>query len=265
MLGAAYNASTGKFDITSNGIAAKGLGDNLAFRPYYTDGNGNYIYGRLVTSYSPKRYCYNMINKNTATDVCVALLNYGAAAQTYFGYNTENMVNADLTEAQKAWTFDSSMVRTDWTAPKGDGLVRDKSIVNSRGVSLELEGAINVVFTGGATVEVAEAKILFWSEDDYNALDELTAENATKVEDMTLRADGKYEYIYERIPAKDMFKAIYSCMMFTDVDGNVHYGGVVPYCAERYTYMNMNNANANLATLAKAMAVYGAAARDYFG
>ena len=34
-------------------------------------------------------------------DVCVDLLNYGAAAQVKFGYDTENLVNSGLTEAQK--------------------------------------------------------------------------------------------------------------------------------------------------------------------
>ena len=175
-------------------------------------------------------------------------------------------MNSDLTAAQQAWTWNADLVRTDWSAEKGDGLVRDKNIVNSRGSSLELEGAINVVFSGGTKgISVAKAEILFWSEEDYAALDELTAENATQVCEMNLRSDGKYEYIYEGIPAKNMFKAIYSCMMFTDTEGNVHYGGVVPYCAERYTYMNQSNANANLANLAKAMVIYGDAARAHFG
>ena len=33
----------------------------------------------------------------------VDLLNYGASAQTFFGYNTANLVNKDLTEEQKGW------------------------------------------------------------------------------------------------------------------------------------------------------------------
>ena len=52
--------------------------------------------------------------------------------------------------------------------------------------------------------------------------------------------------------------------MYTDTDGNVYYGGVLPFCAERFGYMNYNKADTKVANLAKAMIVYGDAARDYF-
>lgn len=268
--GANYNPSTGRFDVKTAGIAAKNLGDNLTIRSFYTDGEGNYIYGKYVASYSPKKYCYNQIKKNSnveLTAVCVALLNYGAAAQTYFGHNTDALMNAELTDVQQAWEWDESLVRDSWsvdTAKEG-ALTRDKTVVSSRSGSLELEGAINVVFSGGVkNITVAKAELLLWTEADFNAADVLTEENATETVEMTQRSDGKYEYICKGIAAKEMFCVIYGCQKYTDTDGNVYYGGVMPFCAERYGY-NHSEDGSDLGALAQSMVIYGDAARTYFG
>ena len=198
--------------------------------------------------------------------VCVSLLNYGAAAQTYFKYNLDNMMNADLSADQQTVAWSDDLVRSTWTvdAAKEGGLKRQNPPVNSRAGALELEGAINVKFTGGITgKQVAKAQLLIWNEADFAAADVLSIDNATEVVDMTSTGSGKYQYIYEGVAAKHMFKIIYACQMYTDVDGNVYYGGVLPMCAERYAYMNKAGAN-GLGELVKAMVVYGDACRAYF-
>ena len=55
-------------------------------------------------SYSIEEYCVNMLGKNPTPDsrrMYVALLNYGAAAQQRFNYNTANLANRSLSEADK--------------------------------------------------------------------------------------------------------------------------------------------------------------------
>ena len=55
---------------------------------------------------SVANYCYKRINSTTSAAafkrVCVDLLNYCSAAQTYFNYKTETLANAKLTDEQKA-------------------------------------------------------------------------------------------------------------------------------------------------------------------
>ena len=54
--------------------------------------------------YSIVTYCMNRINKSTnpaQVALCKALLNYAAAAQISLNYNTENLANAQLAEADK--------------------------------------------------------------------------------------------------------------------------------------------------------------------
>lgn len=103
--GAFYNSVLGRFETTTDGIVAKKLGDLLTFRAYYIDENGNYTYSRIIKNYSPKTYCYKQIEKNPDNEVTInlmaSILNYGAAAQTYFGYKTDNLMNSDLPDELK--------------------------------------------------------------------------------------------------------------------------------------------------------------------
>lgn len=85
-------------------IAAKEVNDTISVTLYGTF-NGK-VYKSEEFSYSVATYCYNRLAKSNDAKfkrVCVDLLNYGAAAQTYFAYNTENLANAALTEEQKAF------------------------------------------------------------------------------------------------------------------------------------------------------------------
>ena len=116
---------------------------------------------------------------------------------------------------------------------------------------------------------MAKAELLLWDEIAYNSVLELEPGNATQTVEMKWNATvGRYEYVYEGVAAKQMFDIIYSCMMFTTTDGEVIYGGVMPFCAERYVCNNYKKTGADnnyLGEVVQALAVYGDAARTYFG
>ena len=103
--GARYNSVLGRFESTTNGIVAKELGDALCFRAYYLNDEGTYSYSKYVTNFSPKTYCYGQIKNNpdnqTIIELMASILNYGAAAQKYFKYRTDDLMNADLPEELK--------------------------------------------------------------------------------------------------------------------------------------------------------------------
>ena len=263
-----------RIEVTSEGIPAKKLGDQLAFRPFYTDGNGQYKYGRLIASYSPKTYCYNKL-KTSDPDlrndpVCIAILNYGAAAQKHFKHNVDNLMNADLTAEQQALVWDGSLVRKDWDVPgaKEAGLERNTTVIKGRGGNIVLGGAIDVTYYFRVNTEVAEAVLLTWSEADYNAVEVLSEANATAVVDLKYVGEDKgyprYEYLHEGVAVKNMFNTLYVCAKITGTDGNVYYSGVIGYSAERFAFINQNNATETIAEVAKRIAIYGDAARTYF-
>lgn len=267
--GAAYNGVLGRFETTTGGIAAKSLGDSLTFRAYYLNDDGTYTYSRLISNYSPKTYCYNQIENNPDDDVYVtlmaAILNYGSAAQVYFDYNTDNLMNSLLSDELKTATWDGSLVRSDYSVPDGkdSDFVRDAS-VTSRGGYLNLEGAIDYNFYAKVDFTPEKAIIYYWTEEDAVTLDKLTLENAASNEEMSYNeALERYEGKFEGQAAKEMFNTVYACIAFEKADGEVVYSGVIGYSPERYAYINQNKGNAE-AELSRALAAYGDAARTYF-
>ena len=80
-------------------LAAKQMTDTVVAQIVTSDG----AVGNAVT-YSVKQYCMNMlkISEGSAAELYKAMLNYGAACQVLFNYNTDNLANADLSEADKA-------------------------------------------------------------------------------------------------------------------------------------------------------------------
>jgi hypothetical protein len=205
---------------------------------------------------------------NSDDALMIAMLNYGAAAQKYFEYRLDDLVNSQLSEEQKTMSWDGSLVRSDWNVPeeKAGELVRSDKIT-SRGAYLTLEGAIdyNYYIKVAAGVEVKSIKLLTWTEEVYKSLDVLTVGNAENAFEMVWDATkGRYEYCYEGLPAKDMFGAVYACAMVEDMNGNIYYGGVVPYCPERFSSINANSSEQKDADLARWIVIYGDAAREYF-
>ena len=63
------------------------------------DSGNAYQTSTSVRAYAEKLFASKQWDKLAANDMMVATLNYGAAAQNYFGYNTENLANAGYEKA----------------------------------------------------------------------------------------------------------------------------------------------------------------------
>jgi len=181
-------------------------------------------------------------------------------------------MNASLTDEQKILAWNDSLVRSAWTvdATKQGTLARDKSNMGAPSASLALETTIdlNCFFKVTGSFNVASVKAYFWTSEDFDAADVLTTDNASFEVDLTdveKDSQGRYPYTCTGEPARRMFKPMYLCAVATDADGNTYSTGVVAFSAERYSYMNYNKADANTANLAKALALYGDAARAELG
>ena len=85
--GAIFNETTGEYTVRTNGIPAKKLGEDLYFRVYAKLSDGSYVYSSLAY-YNAKFYAMDRLANSNSADMkalCVAMLNYGAAAQQHFG------------------------------------------------------------------------------------------------------------------------------------------------------------------------------------
>ena len=189
-------------------------------------------------SYSIKKYAEAKINNENSSEELVtlmkAMLNYGAAAQEFFGYNTENLANAGLADADKVLpTVDASAYK--------HSVEGSEEGIKAASASLEIasENTIRVYFklTGDKTI------------DEYTFT--VNGEEVSPV----LR-NGMYCVEISGIVARDLDE-----MFAVSVGGlTVNYSGL------SYSNQVLNNANATeeKINVATALYLYAMAAEDYF-
>ena len=216
-----YASSGDSYMAHSNGIPAKNLGDALYFKVYAKLTNGSYVYSD-VAGYHAVAYANSVLNYAGSTTkakaLVVAMLNYGAAAQTYFGYKTNSLMNASLTAEQKALvkSYSASMVAD---VVKADSSKVGTFVMNDGysniypTVSFEGAFSINFYFTPNKTVD-SKLTFYYWDAETYNRVSKLTGANATGKINMT--QDGSnWGAAVEGIAAKDMDSTIYVAAVYT--------------------------------------------------
>ena len=246
----------GMYKVTTNGIPAKNMGDTLYFKVFAKQADGSYVYSSMV-SYNAVKYAKNILaGTNEAMKApVVAMLNYGAQAQTFFGYRTDALMNKDLTAEDQALleNVDISVMN-----PVGKADPAKTAAFTSNGgfikkyPSVSFEGAfvLNYYFQPAKAPE-GDLTLYIWNEDTYNAVSALTAENADKRVTMTL-ADGLYTGSSDWIVAKNLDETLYVAAVY-EADGTTWCSGVLPYSVVEYC----SSAPADTQSLADAAAVYG--------
>ena len=265
--GYTWSEADGFYYVTTAGIAPKDIGNTLYFAIYYKLTDGTYGYTKLA-GYSPKTYALGQLKTGSPEmkALVVAMLNYGAAAQTYFGYNTDALMNAGLTADQQALVeaYSDEMIAA-VTQASGDKLgefVDDKQYTK-RYPTISFEGAFCINYYFQPTQPVSgDVTMYIWSLEDYEAAEVLTKENATKAVTMELTATGEYLAAVDGIAAKDLDKATYVTFCYSDGTTD-HCGGVLGYTIGLYCKSQASQTSA-LADLAKACAVYGYYAGQMF-
>ena len=247
----------------TEGIPAKNMADTVYFKVYARMNDGVYVYSQIA-GYNAVAYAKTVLNgsNDTAKALVVAMLNYGAAAQQYFSYDTENLMNAFLAAEQQALVdaYDETMV--------ADVVPADKSKVGSfvmdggytdiyPTVSFNGAFAINYYFANTRTPDNG-LTFYYWDAATYAAVDQLSAENATGT--VAMVQDGKYWFAaVDGIAAKDMDKTVYVAAMYT-CNGVPFATNVIAYSLGRYCETIAANGDA----FGAATAVYGYYAANYF-
>ena len=267
-------ASGSTYMVQTEGIPGKNLGDNLYLVAYAQLDNGSYVYSKVLP-YSAKSYCMSRLDKSSDAKLkalCVALLNYGAAAQEYFAatsnYTYSTLMNADLTAEQQALVqaYNSSMMapRGTVTAAKAGVFGTTNNGYSMRSASMSADGifSINYYFTtANATSNVT---MYYWNEADFNAVSELTVDNATGSKEMTPTGTANQFWAdIDGIAAKDLDKTIYACGVYT-VDGTTYSTGVIPYSLGHYCSNKAEKGGDEIKLMAAATAVYSYYAKLYF-
>ena len=102
-----YKQGGNYYVFSYKGINPQLMNDEITAVLHAKNGNKEYTSPQKVMSV--KEYAYTMLDRYSAEEhsklrtLLVDLLNYGAMAQKYVGYKTDNLVNSDLTDTQKSW------------------------------------------------------------------------------------------------------------------------------------------------------------------
>lgn len=265
--GALFNGT--HYVVHTNGISAKNLGDTLYLKVYAKQADGTYAYSRLI-KYSALTYANSVLNaegKDEIKPLVVAMLNYGAAAQKFFDYRTDALMNAGLTEEQKALVaaynaeMSTPVVKTDASKV---GAFASTGGFKSGYASVSFTGAfmLNYYFAPDKAVE-GTVTMYTWDANTYNSVSELTAENATMVQTMTGNGNGEYVGTVTGMAAKEIGKTVYVAVVYR-AGGEAYCSGVVAYNIDSYCARYATSTGSDMQELAAATTVYGYYAKNYF-
>ena len=203
---------------------------------------------------SVKEYAYTMLDRYSDDEhsklrtLLVDLLNYGAAAQIYAGYQTDNLVNSDLTDVQKNWAS------KDTTEFKNIRNLNYKTISNPtaewKTCSLVLKNSIMV-------------KVKFSAKDVENKTVEIVLKNTkftyTK-DDFINNGDGTY-YVY----CNELFaNELSDDLLFTIYENGKPCSNTMLFSVESYARLVRDNyKDKPLDKMTTAMMLYGNSAKAY--
>ena len=240
------------------GLAACEMGDELN-ATLYMEKDGN-TYNTTPDIYSIKEYIYNRLKysgDNTFKRLIVDMLNYGAAAQKYFNYNSSasHLVNADLTDEQKAY---------------------QTTVLNA-------ESAAGTDKTEGATARIIGKMVVFGNStelkyfmqfdsgapnDNVKLVLSYVAVNGETYTTTINASDFAYDSTYKAYTAKitSISAADMSSVITAKIyDGDTLISDVVYYSIETYVYNRLEKSTDEaFKELARAMLIYGKSAKAYF-
>ena len=244
---------TDKYYVFSyKGINPQLMNDNVTAVLHAKNKSGEYTSPEKIMSV--KEYAYTMLDRYSDDEhaklrtLLVDLLNYGAAAQIYAGYQTDNLVNSDLTDVQKDWAS------KDTKEFKNIRNLNYKTISNPtaewKTCSLVLKNSIMV-------------KVKFSAKDVENKTVEIVLKNAkftyTK-DDFVNNGDGTY-YVY----CNELFaNELSDDLLFTIYENGKPCSNTMLFSVESYARLVRDNyKDKPLDKMTTAMMLYGNSAKAY--
>ena len=244
---------------TYTGIAAKEMGSLVTATVHGTKDGKEYT-GKSL-EYSVKQYAYNKLKADTTDGkfktMLVDMLNYGAAAQEYWGYNPKNLVNAELTDDQKAYATPTDPALTDNRAVSGTA-----NGLELKGITLLMQEkiAIKYYFTHkNYTGKMSDLtmKVTYVDSNGQTQTSEITGDKFTTNGD-------SYAVVFDELNPTQLH-TVCTAEVF-DKDGK-KVSQTVTYSAESYAARKLADGKTNekFAKLLREMMKYGDSSAKYFG
>lgn len=269
-----YSDASGSLYFNTDGIPPKKMADSVYayVLATATDDTGRVFERRSEeVNYSVTRYAANMYGGGTGDSrrkldkLLSAMMGYGAAAQKYFGYNTASPADSVLPEEGRTPPVypEDELFRRAGTAP----VVNYSSTAHITSASLELLDRVGIRMRATGLEAGATYRLLVWTQAEVNALGAYgaAADELLRIENRrTLLDHTDGVFVLDGISAKKLADTYYFRLCEIAADGTVRYDRVITYSVTTYC-ANKAAGSDELAGLCRALAVYSAAAREYFG
>lgn len=200
---------------TYGGLAAKQMTDKVNFIPYtYVDGDDTLYFGsKITTSLADTVKAEYQVAPAARKEALRELVNYGANAQYAFGYNTDDLANSFLSDAEKK---SGRKAGTDVWAQSQDGTTG----VNITKASLLLDQKVGLKLVAPLKDGVSVYRLEYATSADFSDV---------KTVDMTKTEDG---LAYRGIFYVD-FSDVTTTYYIRVSDGTGH-GNTLTYSVESY-------------------------------
>ena len=258
-----YDATTGKYRFEFKGICSDEMSNTV--KCTLCANVGNQAYASVTKEFSVKKYAeailqmYGSKTDEESKKLCtlmVDMLNYGAAAQKYFGRNTRNLANSGLTDAQKALAtqLPSTFESVKNVQPLSGSTATFKTVALSLLNTVDFITYVAFTNTPGNNV-VAELS--------YPTVEGGTAVVKKKIKDCEYEeGKGRYRIVFDAIPS------LYFKTPFTVVvkDNGKQISPTLTYSYESYVkaIVEGSDYSTEMKDLARCMLAYGEAANSYF-
>ncbi|MBR5155019.1 MAG: hypothetical protein IKW62_00865 [Clostridia bacterium] len=242
-------------------ITSKEMTKSVYARLVTTDENGKVEYGAMpYDSYSVVAYAKNMMKNKQLKPLLIKMLNYGAAAQEYFGSNAV-LANESLSANERATDFTKLYVSEDKIINENVGKKSDAVIY---GTTLSLEGDISINYYTVCNGNYDELGMLFWTESAYNATKTHTIGTETR-KVKNYKKNGNYKvFSYENIVSRHMEAPVYA-RIYTVKNGVYTYSDIKKYSVRDYVARQLaKNDDAKLSKLLRCLMLYGEEANKFF-
>lgn len=244
-------------------IPSKEMTKKIYARLISKDENGDVVYGNEPEKgYSIVDYVQSMMDDEELKPLLVKMLNYGSAAQQYFGVEGV-MANDILTEKDRV--IDYTPVYRSTAETIEEMTTNGKCETKIVGKALTLEGDISINYYVKQEENVDEIGMLFWTEETFAENDShIMGTQIKRISDYT--TNGQYlVFNYDNIVSACMSDSVYA-RVYTR-SGNIYrYGDIDKYSVKDYVAVQIDkNENQKLIKLLRSMLLYGDEAEKFFG
>ncbi len=240
---------------TLTGITAVRMGDLVDATLHMTRGTAQYI--SATDTYSVATYAYDMLNSSSDTKMltlCADLLRYGAEAQRFKKYRSDALVDAAMTEAQRAYL--SATENLSFTAT--DSFLGDLAnpTISWVGKTLDLGSKIGMKFVFNTKNYSGDIANLSMKVSYMGGNGEIKTAILTGAE-----AYGSYGSYYSFTFYGMLASELRTVMDVAIYEGGTQLSETLRYSAESYASKNTSGA---LADLCNALFAYSDSAKAYF-